>query len=97
MVPFPWGKRRPWGLPLQILDTAVILAVVSAITFFAMGKYEAEHGAKRNNGFLWALLSIIASIAVFKGLKGGWLMLLGAQIVIFVAIAVWRVVAERKE
>lgn len=82
---------------MTLLDTGLILAVVSAIAFFAMGKYEAEHGAKRNHGFLWALLSIVASIVVLKGLHGGWPFLLGAQVVVFVLIAVWRVATEKKE
>jgi hypothetical protein len=66
-----------------------IIAAICAITFFKAGRAEARDTA-RDNGLIWAGLSIAVSALIIQGFGAGWLLVLLAQIGLFVGIAVFR-------
>lgn len=74
---------------MDFLNTTIMLAAVSAYTYYVLGAYEAEQGG-RHHGLLWASLSAAVSFVVMHLLKGGWGALLAAQVVLFVSIAAFR-------
>lgn len=75
---------------LTFLQSNWLLAFVSAFTFLTAGQFEAQHGNGRNNGLLWAGLSIATSAIVIELLQGGWLFVLLVQLALFVAIGAVR-------
>ncbi|HEU4603806.1 MAG TPA: hypothetical protein VFS24_17655 [Steroidobacteraceae bacterium] len=77
------------------LQSNWILGFVFAYTYFAMGRHEAQNSSRRNHGPFWALASTLITVAVILGLGGGWLSVVIAQILLFVAITGWRVVFEK--
>ena len=71
-----------------------ILALVCAFTYYEMGKFEARHAARRNDGVLWSGISIAISALVIQELSGGWVAVLLMQIVFFLAITIYRLLRE---
>ncbi|NQD36476.1 hypothetical protein HPT27_05510 [Permianibacter sp. IMCC34836] len=76
-------------------QTNFILACVCGITFYAMAKEEAKNG-KRDNGWLWAGLSAALSGLVIGIFSGGWVAVLLLNSALFVGIALFRVMQDRK-
>lgn len=74
---------------MDFLKTPILLAVVCAYTYYVLGAYEAQQGGK-NNGLLWAVLSVAVSFVVAYLCKAGWGVLLLAQVGLFVGITVVR-------
>ena len=72
--------------------TEIALCIVGAAVFFNAGRMEAESGAP-DHSVLWGALSLLVSIGAFA-LGGGWIAWVIAQIVLFVGIAVVRVMLE---
>lgn len=72
-----------------------IIAFVCAYIFFAGGRLEARGGSletrssSRDNGILWAGLSIAISALVIR-IGGGWVYVLLAQAGLFVGIGIYR-------
>ena len=66
-----------------------IFAFVCAFTYYGMGKAEARDGS-RNNGLLWAGLSIAISALLIQIFGTGWFSLLLAQIGLFIGITIFR-------
>ena len=71
----------------------MLIALVSALTFFLMGQYEARDGS-RSNGVLWAALSLAVSWLVLSISQGGLFPMLLGQVGLFAGIAVFRVVRD---
>jgi hypothetical protein len=71
------------------LQSAWLLALISAFTFLTAGQLEAQQGG-RNNGPLWAGLSITVSGVVIGLLEAGWLSVLIAQAALFIGIGAYR-------
>lgn len=67
----------------------MVLAVVSAYTYYVLGAYEAQQGGS-HHGVLWAALSAALSFVVAYLFKGGWGLLLLAQVGLFLGIAIFR-------
>ena len=72
-----------------------ILAFVCAITYFNMGKFEAQHRGGKSPGMLWAGMSIALSALVIQLFAAGWLLVLLTQVGLFVGITVFRMMRER--
>jgi len=69
-------------------------ALLFALSFFGLGAYEARDGS-RNNGWLWALLSIAMSGLTIGLLKGGLGLTVAGQVVLFVGIGIVRALFSR--
>lgn len=78
---------------LDFIHSPILLAVVCAYTYYVLGAYEAQQGSN-HNGLLWAVLSLLVSLAVLGLFKGGWGVLLMAQTALFIGIAVFRAMRE---
>lgn len=76
------------------LQPNFILAGVLLFAFYAMGKEEAKHG-RRDLGMIWALYSAIVSGVVIGAFAAGWLPVLLAQVGLFIAIALVRLMLEK--
>jgi hypothetical protein len=74
-------------------ELAVTLACVGMIGFYKAGELEARDGG-RSHAILWAGLSALASGIVFAVLKGGWILWLLAQAVVFIGIGAMRAWVE---
>jgi biotin transporter BioY len=66
-----------------------IIAFVFAFTLYGAGKAEARDSG-RNNGFLWAGLSIAASALLIQLLGAGWFVVVLGQVALFAGIAIFR-------
>jgi hypothetical protein len=73
-----------------------IFAFVCAFIFYGAGQMEARETG-RDNGILWAGLSIAISALVIQVFHGGWVPVLLAQGGFFVGIGVFRVLRESKK
>jgi hypothetical protein len=73
-----------------------ILGFGCAWVFFAMGRHEARNGDAADHGIWWALASILVTVAAIRGLGAGWFLVLVCQVLLYVAIAVVRVLLEKK-
>jgi hypothetical protein len=73
-----------------------ILGFACAWLFFAMGRHEARNGDAADRGIWWALASILVTVAVIQGFGVGWFLVLACQVLLYVAIAVGRVLLEKK-
>lgn len=80
---------------MKFLEASWILGLVSAYTYFMMGRYEAQNSSRANHGPVWALLSILLTVAVIEGLAGGWQAVLVAQVLFFAAITGWRFLFDK--
>ncbi len=70
----------------------IALCIVGIALFANAGKLEAQGGAA-DHSVLWGALSLLVSVVVFA-LGGRWVAWLIAQIVLFVGIAIVRVVLD---
>lgn len=77
------------------LQSNWIVGFVFAWFYFMGGRYDALHGNRRNHGPFWALASILVTVAVVQGLGGGWLLVVVGQLLLFAAITLWRLFAEK--
>ena len=73
-----------------------ILGFACAWIFFAMGRMEARNGDAPDRGPWWALASILVTVMAIQGLGAGWLLVVACQALLYVAIAVGRVVLEKR-
>lgn len=78
---------------MDFLNSPILLAIVSAYTYYVLGAYEAQQGG-RHHGILWSALSLGVSLVVAYLFKGGWSVLLVAQIGLFLGIAVFRAMRQ---
>jgi hypothetical protein len=75
------------------LQPNFIIAFVCGFVFYGMGKEEQKLG-EPDRGMIWAGLSAAASGAVIALAHGGWLSVLGAQLLLFIGIGVYRAIVE---
>ena len=80
---------------MKFLQSNWIIGFVLAYTYFMMGRDDAQNSSRRNHGPLWALASILITVAVIEGFGGGWLIVVIAQVLLFAAITAWRVIFEK--
>ena len=76
------------------LQPTWVLAFVFAFVCLEAGNLEKRHRNGRSDGILWAGLSIATSAVVIRLLGGGSLFVVLAQVVLFGAITVYRVLRE---
>jgi hypothetical protein len=69
------------------LQSSWIIAFVCAFVFYGAGKQDGTIQGGANHSILWAGLSIGVSTVVIQVLGAGWLLVLLAQIGLFVGIA----------
>jgi hypothetical protein len=62
------------------------LALACAIFFYRAGEFE----QKANPGIKWAALSILVSLAIWAGLRGGFIALFLGQVALFCGITLYR-------
>ena len=74
------------------IEIELMLALAGMIAFFGAGEFDARDGSA-NHRMLWALLSLVASVAVFSMDLGipGWFV---GQAMLFILIAAMRVWLE---
>lgn len=72
-----------------------IVAFVFAYCWYMGGKLEAKGGDRPDHGAYWALASIIFSAAAIQFLGGGVLLVIASQVLLFIAITLWRVTFEK--
>ena len=77
------------------LQPVWIIAFVCAFVFFGAGKQNATVPGGKNLSFLWMGLSIAVSALVIGVFSGGWIHVLVAQLVLFVAIGIFRSIGDR--
>ena len=77
------------------LQSNWIIGFVLAYVFFMMGRYDAQNSSRGNHGPLWALASILITVGVIQLFGGGWLFVLVAQVLLFVAITAFRALVEK--
>jgi hypothetical protein len=80
--------------PVIFLQANWIVGFVFAYVYFMGGKFEAKHG-RRNHGPYWALASIIVTAVVIQGLHGGAFLVIVGQVLLFIAITLWRMKFEK--
>ena len=80
---------------MVFLQSNWIIGFVCAYTWFMMGRHEAQTTSRRNSGPLWALASILITVVIIQGFAGGWALVVFSQILLFLAISVWRVAFEK--
>jgi hypothetical protein len=76
------------------LQPSWVLAFVFAFVYLGAGRMEERHGDGRNNGILWAGLSIAASATAIRLLGGGSLLVVVSQVLLFGAITAYRAICE---
>ncbi len=81
---------------MPFLTASWILGFACAWLFFAMGRHEARNGDAADHGMWWALASIVITVVAIQGLGAGALLVLLCQGLLYVAIAVARVLLEKK-
>lgn len=80
---------------MSFIQPNILIAAVFAWTWYAGGKFESKNGNRPNHGPYWALASIIVSALLIKFLSAGVLLVIGGQVLLFVAITLWRVTFEK--
>ena len=78
------------------LQSSWIIAFVCAFVFYGAGKQDGTIQGGANHSILWAGLSIGVSAVVIQVIGAGWLLVLLAQIGLFVGIAAFRVFWEQR-
>ena len=81
---------------MPFLSANWILGFACAWLFFAMGRHEARNGDAPDHGMWWALASIVVTVAAIRGLGAGWLLVVACQVLLYVGIAVARVLLEKR-
>jgi hypothetical protein len=77
------------------LQPTWIIAFVCAFVFFGAGKQEGSIPGGKNHSFLWAGLSIGVSALVISMFSAGWILVLAAQLGLFLAIGISRSFRDR--
>jgi hypothetical protein len=72
-----------------------IIAFVCAFVFYGAGKQNASIGGGRNQSLLWTGLSIGVSALVIQLFGAGWILVLIAQVGLFLAIGIFRSFRDR--
>ena len=75
------------------MDNELVLALVSAFTFFGAGQLDSR-GEAYDYSFLWALMSVLLSALILMVFKGSCTVLLLSQIGLFVGIGVFRFIRD---
>lgn len=75
------------------ISLEVVLAIVSALTFFRAGRLESV-GEAYDYGAVWALMSALLSALVLLAFKASWFVLLLFQIGLFFGIGVYRALRD---
>ena len=78
------------------LQSNWIIAFVCAFVFYGAGKQDGTIPGGANYSILWAGLSIAVSAFAIHVIGGGWLLVLLAQIGLFVGIGAFRVFWEQR-
>ena len=73
-----------------------VLAFVMAYSFFVMGKYEAQEGNKKDHAWFWAFCSLLVSALCIRFVSSHWQVILFSQALLYVLIAVVRVLLEQR-
>ena len=81
---------------MPFLTANWILGFACAWIFLAMGRIEARNGNAHDRGPWWALASILVTVAAIQGFGAGWLLVVACQALLYVAIAVGRVLLEER-
>lgn len=81
---------------MPFLSANWIIGFACAWAFFAMGRHEARNGDAADHGMWWALASILLTVAAIQGLGAGVFLVVLAQVLLYVAIAVGRVLLEKR-
>jgi hypothetical protein len=81
---------------MPFLSANLIIGFACAWLFVAMGRHEARNGDARDHGMWWALASIVVTVLAIQGLGAGTVLVVVAQALLYVAIAVVRVLLEKK-
>jgi hypothetical protein len=81
---------------MPFLSANWIIGFACAWLFFAMGRHEARNGDAPDHGMWWALASIVVTVLAIQGLGAGAVLVVVAQALLYVAIAVVRVLLEKK-
>lgn len=81
---------------MPFLSASWILGFACAWLFFAMGRHEARNGDHADHGIWWALASVVVTVVAIRGLGAGALLVLACQALLYVAIAVGRVLLEKQ-
>ncbi len=74
------------------MDYAALAVLICGVTF-----YTRAAAMENKSPFLWGSLSIGASLLAMFIFKGGWLSVLFSQVGLFVAITLYRVIAEKED
>jgi hypothetical protein len=80
---------------MSFIQPNILIAAVFAYCWFAGGKLDAKGSGRPDHGPYWALASIIVSALLIKFLGAGVLLVIGGQVLVFVAITLWRVTFEK--
>jgi hypothetical protein len=80
---------------MKFLEANWIVGFVFAYCYFMGGRLEVKQSGRRNPGPFWALASIIVTAVVIQGLAGGVFFVIVGQLLLFVAITLWRVKFDR--
>ncbi len=67
-----------------------IVGFVFAYCYFMGGRLEPRQNGRRNPGPFWALASILVTAVAIQGLGGGVVFVVLGQLLLFVAITLWR-------
>ena len=74
---------------MPLYSISFLLLVACAILFYRAGEFEGS------SGILWAAVSVLISVVVWRWLRWGWAGIIVAQVPLFFAIGVYR--ASRKD
>jgi hypothetical protein len=75
------------------LQPNFIIAFVCGFVFYGMGKEEKKLG-ELDRGMIWGGLSAAVSGLVIGVFHGGWPLVLGGQVLLFVGIGVYRAIVD---
>ena len=81
---------------MPFLTANWILGFACGWIFLAMGRIEARNGDAADHGIWWALASILVTVAVIQAFGAGWFLVLACQGLLYVAIAVGRVLLDQR-
>lgn len=74
------------------MDYAALAVLICGVTFYARAAT-----MEKKSPVVWGCLSVGASLLAMFIFKGGWLSVLFSQVGLFVAITLYRVIAEKED
>jgi hypothetical protein len=80
---------------MKFLEPNWIVGFVFAYCYFMGGRLETRQSARGNPGPFWALASILVTALAIQGLGGGVFFVILGQVLLFVAITLWRMKFDR--